>query len=316
MVLNGFSVGAGVFAGSAFSIRFGVASSFASVSFCAPDFRVGVLSGSGVGLFLAPGFFVGSEDSFDSAFSDRFGFGVASFSFSLDFFVPGFALLFGVGDSSGSGIGLFLAPGPFAGSGDSPDSVFAVGFGLGVAPSSPSSNFLAPDFTLLFGAGDSLASGVGLFLAAGVAVGVGFGSFLDLDFRFAGFGFAFGSGVSADAGEAVARISSRALMRTSRFFLSSSVSCALTKVATIAPSARVVPRITRKRITAGERNRDEGLINSRKLSGQAGCGFATAALAAPSRSRRRIAFNFPPRSKSKQVRYIQVISTIMDASAR
>ena len=256
--MDGFSLGAGVFAASAFSIRFGVASFFASVFFFTPDFEAGDSFGSGVGLFLAAGFLVGSGDSSDSAFSVRFGFGVVSFSFSLDFFVPGFALLFGTGDSSGSGVGVFLAPGFFVGAGDSSDSAGSVRFGFEVASSSSSADFFVPDFALFFGAGDSSGSGFGLFRAAGVAVG--FGRFLDLALRFAGFGFAVGSGVSAGAGEATARISSRALMRASRFFFSSSVSCALTKVATIAPSARAVPRRTRKRITAGERNRAEGAI--------------------------------------------------------
>jgi len=35
-----------------------------------------------------------------------------------------------------------------------------------------------------------------------------------------------------------------------------------------------------------------------------------------SRSRRRIAFNLPPRSKNKQVRYIHVSRMMIDASAR
>lgn len=35
-----------------------------------------------------------------------------------------------------------------------------------------------------------------------------------------------------------------------------------------------------------------------------------------SRSRRRIAFNFPPNSRNKQVKYIQVSKIMSDASAR
>ena len=153
----------------------------------------------------------------------------------------------------------FLAAGFFVGSADSPDSVLSIRFGFGV--SSSSADFFVPDLALLFGAGDSSDSGVGLFPAAGaVGFGFGVGSFLDLALRFAGFGFAVGSGVSVGVGDAIARISSRALMRASCLFFSSSVNCALTKVATIALSARAVPRKRRKRITAGERNRAEGAI--------------------------------------------------------
>src|SRR6266852_6871366 len=75
-----------------------------------------------------------------------------------------------------------------------------------------------------------------------------------------------------------------------------------------------------------ERNREGDAINSRKLSestrerfrNQATCvaGAGIGVAASPSRSRRRIAFSLPPRSRSKQVRYIQVSNTMMDASAR
>ena len=316
----------GVFTGSAFSIRFGVASFFASVSSFAPDFGLGDLSGSGVGLFLASRFLAGSGDTPDSAFFGCFSFEAAASSSSLDFFVPDFAWAFGIGDSSGSGIGVFLEPGFLVDSGDSFDLAFffrfnlgvaslpflfgffipdfalllsagvssrsgvglflaagvAVGSGespasagpvrpaLGVASFSSSFDFLVPDFALLFGAGVSSRSGVGLFLAAGVAVAFGFGvgRFLDFALRFAGFGCAAGSGVSTGAGEATTRISSRALMRASRFFASSLVNCALTKVATIALSARAVPREIRKRITAGERSKAEGAINPEGFRGQ------------------------------------------------
>jgi hypothetical protein len=110
---------------------------------------------------------------------------------------------------------------------------------------------LVPDFAFFFGKGDSSGSGEGLFLAAGVAVPFGFaaGRFLALALRFAGFCFAAGSGVSAGVGEAAVCSSSPALVRAARFFFCSSVSSALTKVATIALRARAVPRKTRKRIT-------------------------------------------------------------------
>jgi len=154
------------------------------------------------------------------------GVGVASF-FALVFFLPGVAFDFGVGDSSGSGVGLFFTAGVLLGSGDS--AFFPVTFGFGVASSSPSlSDFFAADFSLGFGEGDSSGSGVELLLAfgVGVAFGLELECFFALDLRSAGFGFAVGSGVSDGVGEAIARISSRALIRASRFFFSSSVNCA------------------------------------------------------------------------------------------
>ena len=127
------------------------------------------------------------------------------------------------------GLGLFLAAGVTVDSGDWPDSVGPIRFGFGVDSLSSSFDFSVPNFALFLGRGDSSGSGEGLFLAAGVAVPFGFeaGRFLDLALRFAGFGFAAGSGVSTGAGEATTRISSRALMRASRFLASSSVNCAL-----------------------------------------------------------------------------------------
>ncbi|MEY2558883.1 MAG: hypothetical protein QOE34_2308, partial [Verrucomicrobiota bacterium] len=159
----------------------------------------------------------------------------------------------------GSGVGLFLAPGFFVGSGDS------VRFGFGVESSSSS---LVAGFGFALALGDSSGSGVGLFFAAGVRFGFGDGCFLVFDLRLAGFGFALGSGVSSGVGEGTARISSRALVRASRFFFSSSLSCAWTRVTTIPLRARRVPRKTRKRITAGERNRAEEAINPEGLRGE------------------------------------------------
>ena len=163
-----------------------------------------------------------------SAFSIRFGLGV-SFSDS--------AFFFGEGDFSGSALGLFLVAGVFVGSGVS--VLFAFGFGVTFSSSSPV--FLPGDFVFGFGVGDSSSSsselffGRGVFVGSGVSVGfafafgfgvgVGVAFFLVFDFRLAGFGLAVGSGVSDGVGEVIARISSRAL-RASRFFFSSSVSCA------------------------------------------------------------------------------------------
>jgi hypothetical protein len=206
----------------------------------------------------------------DSAFSVRFAFGAG---FSDSFF-------FGDGDFSGSGLGLFLLAGDFVGSGVSVASAFGLRFGLGVTSSS-SSDFLPSDFAFGFGVGDSSSSAAGVFFGRGVLVGSGvsvdFGFALEVvfffvfDFRFAGFGLAFASDFSAGVGEATARISSRAL-RASRFFFSSSVSWAWTSEPRIAPRARAVPKKTRSRITAGERNRETRVINSRKFSGSGGLG--------------------------------------------
>lgn len=196
-----------------------------------------------------------------SAFSIRFGFGVG-----VGLFFPFTFFFLGVGDSSASGLGLFFAAGVLPGSGD---SAFSVRFGFGVASSSSPVPSLA-DFGLAVE--DSSASGVGLLFARGVLVGsgvsvafgfafaldFGVGLFLAFAFLVAGFGFEVGDGVSLGAGEVIARISSRAL-RASCFFFSSSV-WAWTKVAMIAPRASAVPRKTRKRITAGEANRDECVI--------------------------------------------------------
>ena len=156
------------------------------------------------------------------------GVGVASF-FSLVFFFRDVAFDFGVGDASDSGVGFFFIAGVLLGSGDS--AFFSVVFGFGVASSSSSPvDFFVADFSLDFGEGDSSGSGAGLFLASGVGVGVAFGlgleCFFALDLRSAGFGLAVGSGISDGVGEAIARISSRALLRASRFFFSSSVNCA------------------------------------------------------------------------------------------
>lgn len=246
-----------------------------------------------------------------SAFSIRFDFGVGSSG--SDFFL-------GEGDLSASEV--FLLAGV----------AVALAFGFGVTSSSSSPDFLPCDFDAFgFGVGDAFSSSsppgvffafgvfvgsgvsLGLAFALGFGVGVGVAFFFVFDFRLAGFGFAVGSGVSDGVGEVTARISSRAF-----FFFSGSVDWAWTNAPRTAASAKPVPRKTRSRITGGERNRAEGVINSRKLSDQAGCGTASGARAAAarSRSRRRIAFSFPPSSRSKQVRYIQVIRTIMEASAR
>src|ERR1700682_6260164 len=71
---------------------------------------------------------------------------------------------------------------------------------------------------------------------------------------------------------------------------------------------------------AAERNRAAIAFNSRKIStrNQAACatGAAGGDVILSSSSRRTIAFNFPPSSTSRQVRYIHVSRTMSDASAR
>jgi hypothetical protein len=70
-----------------------------------------------------------------------------------------------------------------------------------------------------------------------------------------------------------------------------------------------------------QRNRVLRPINLQRnqyFADYAGCIAGSDVLDLPrlSRSRRRIAFNLPPRSKNKQVRYIHVSKMMIDASAR
>lgn len=186
------------------------------------DGRLGLGVGDGgAGVFAGAGFSV--------------DFVVGS-SFSDFFFADGETLAFGFGVASSSSSAAFLA-GDFLGfSSSSVDFLAGDFFGFGESPSSPSS--------------------AGVFFGFGFGVGVGVAFFFfDFDFRVAGFGLAFV--VSLGAGEATARISSGAL----RFFFSSSPDCAYPSVPRMAAKARIAPRKTRSRITAGERNRDECVIN-------------------------------------------------------
>jgi len=210
----------------------------------------------------------GVGDLAGSAFSVRFGLGVG-FSESPFFFGPG--------DFSGPAFGSFLLAGAFVGSGVSTVPAFGLRFGFGVTSSSSSPAFLSSAFAFGLGAADSSSSAAGVFFGRGVLVGSGVGLafglelvfFLVFDFRVAGFGLAFASDFSAGVGEATARISSLAL-RASRFFFSSSVSWAWTSEPTMAARARATPKKTRSRITAGERNRERWVINSRKISESSG----------------------------------------------
>ena len=107
------------------------------------------------------------------------------------------------------------------------------------------------------------------------------------------------------------RIFSRDLRKSS--FFCSSVS-----------SARVIVPATRTmRRNPAEQERpthDDSRTDQSAKKRQAGCGSLVVArsvrAAARSLSRRRMAFSFPPRSKRRQVRYIQVSSMMMEARAR
>jgi hypothetical protein len=115
-----------------------------------------------------------------------------------------------------------------------------------------------------FGVGESSfpSSLAGVFFDFDLGVGVGVAFFFDFDFRLAGFGVAFGSGVSEGVGDVTARISSRAF-----FFFCSSLVCARTNAPSIPMTARAVPRITRSRITEGDRNRADRVINPEGIRG-------------------------------------------------
>ena len=177
---------------------------------------------------------------------------------------------------------------------------FAVGLGFSVGDGDDSSD---SDFVL---------SGLGL------AFGFGFGSgdeafFLPVDFFLVVLRFGVGLGDSSGSAEAA-----RVFRKSSRLRFSSS--CARRIVTRIALSATAVTNQRRRRATGAERNREKNAINPEGVRGQAACvagaGAGSAASRWRSRSRRRIAFNLPPRSSSKQVRYIQVSSMMMEARAR
>ncbi len=249
-------------------------------------------------------------------FAVFFGVGDASFFFPVDFFFPAFAFGVGLGD-------FFAFRKAVVGSGVS------LGFGFGLLSSS--SDFFAA-FAFAIGLGDSSGT-------ADAPVS-------SLDLCFTGFAFAIGLGDLFGVGDEVRCVVCRFSGDSSRLPSSSLLTCARRRLPTIALSASAVASQRRKRTTAAERNRARGAINSRKrllanlfgvrsqlassrgalvanpseAQSQAGrpAGVAPRAVLSRmrSRSRRRIAFNFPPRSRSKQVKYIQVSSTIIDANAR
>jgi|GEM_PF-6979241 len=267
----------------------GVSEGFGEACF----FGVGVSSGSGVGFFFA----------FD--FTPFFDFGVGSFLAAVFFFADfGFAL--GLGDSFGVGE-LFSTCG------------VSLGFGFGEVLFFAFASGDSPPFAL--GLGDWL--GLGEAVGSGVSVGFAFG-FGEAAFAFAVFDFAFGFGVGVGLGDLDGEGEACGFTGSAR--LTSSV-CARRAAPTIALSANAVARKIRKRTTAAERNRAGHAFNSRKISArekfsdspnQAGCaiGAAGGGVILSSSSRRTIAFNFPPSSTSRQVRYIHVSRTISDASAR
>lgn len=177
---------------------------------------------------------------------------------------------------------------------------FAVGLGFSVGDGADSSD------------SDSPAAGLGFAFAFGFDSGDEV-FFLPVDFFF--FTFCLGVGLGDSSGSVEEAV--RVFRKSSRFRFSSS--CARRIVTRIALSATAVVNQRRRRATGAERNREKNAINP-GLSGQAACvpGTGTGSVASRWRclSRRRIAFNFPPTRRSKQVRYIQVSSMIMDANAR
>ena len=125
----------------------------------------------------------------------------------------------------------------------------------------------------------------------------------------------------------------------------SSSTCARRKPAINAPNTSAVARQMRKRTTATQRNRASNAINayrnnllkklqttrraaafygcdrlpstsSDQASGVGAAGVRGSRTRIFSRWRRIMAFNLPPSNSSRQVRYIQVSSTMIDASAR
>ena len=250
-------------------------------------------------------------------FAVFFGVGDAFF-FRVDFFFPAFVLAVGLGD-------FFAFSKAVVGSGVS------LGFGLGLLSSS--SDFFAAFAFAIGGLGDSSGRAVALVSSS--------------DFSWTRFALAIGLGDLSGVGEARCVVVCPFFGDSSRLGSSSLLTCARRRLPTIALSASAVASQRRKRTTAAERNRARGAINSRKRllanlfgvrsqlasrrgpplvsnpseaqtqAGRAADAVPRAALSRMrSRSRRRIAFNFPPRSRSKQVKYIQVSSTIIDANAR
>ncbi len=204
----------------------------------------------------------------------------------------GEVFFFGVGDFSPVAFFFFFGFGEVSFAGD------FLAFGFGVA------------FGVSLGVGDTSDSSAGVFLAFAFGFGAG-----EVDFFFlCGEVFGFGVGVGESS------VTARAFRTRGDF--SSSGDCAWrTKPPTTALSARKVGKQTRKRTTAAQRNRVLRPINRQRNQNSvnyAGCIADSDASGLPrlSRSRRRIAFNLPPRSKNKQVRYIHVSRMMIDASAR
>ncbi len=138
----------------------------------------------------------------------------------------------------------------------------------------------------------------------------------------AAFFFLLGDVFSFGLGVGVFSLATESTARAFRIGFPSSVVCcpSETKTAMSALNAKKVVNQTRKRNT--ERSVTECLARSTRDENQkrAHAGNALPGdgsfFTCPSRSRRRIAFNFPPSSKNKQVKYIHVSKMIIDARAR
>lgn len=91
------------------------------------------------------------------------------------------------------------------------------------------------------------------------------------------------------------------------------LSAAASDFSSDATCADRAPAARRLAISSHEEKRATAHLTKKKS--QAGCGAGEESCTARSCSRRRIAFNFPPSSSNRQVRYIQVSRIIMEARA-
>ncbi len=246
-------------------------------------------SGTGLGLFSGRSVSTSLGAVFPFAFAVFFGLGEVSF-LRFDFFFAPFVFGVGLGDF-------------FAFRGETVASGVSLGLGFGVVSSSLLDFFAA--FAFAIGLGDSSAAAVAPVSSS--------------DFSFTRFALAIGLGDLSGVGDARCVVC-RFFGDSSRLRSSSLLTCARRRLPTIALSASAVASQRRKRTTAAERNRACGTINPEGFRNHAaraaGAGPRELASRMRSRSRRRIAFNFPPSNNSRQVKYIQVSSTMMDASAR
>ncbi len=177
-------------------------------------------------------------------------------------------------------------------------------------------------FALGFGVASGVSLGLGDLSDSSAGVFFGFAFFFADGEADAAFFFLPGDVFSFGVGVGVFSLATESTARAFRIGFPSSVVCCAseTKTAMSALNAKKVVNQTRKRNT--ERSVTECLARSTRDENQKPVHAGSALPGAgsfftwPSRSRRRIAFNFPPSSKNKQVRYIHVSKMIIDARAR